>query len=215
MRSDDGVVVLDKNGGLVSAIEREGQVAAQPTFSREGDLALSWEDESVEWYRKDGGKMRDDTFYGDLFGFSRDGRYLAASDGISKLRIWDEQGKVVADFPLSAPANEICFGPDGDLVVCATRDGLVYGYSTADKRPAWPPIQLEKAARWIYVQDNGQIVTMSDIVTVWKQPEPLDRSLRDPEALSREVARRTGWIYDDRNAQVRTLSRDEYLELFP
>lgn len=213
LRAENGVDVLDKDGRLVSTIRREGQVAAQPTFSREGDLALSWEDESVEWYRNDGTKMRDDTFYGDLFGFSRDGRYLAASDGISKLRVWDEQGEVLADFPLSAPANEIVFGPDGDLVVCATRDGLVHGFSLREGKPAWPPIQLEKAARWIYVQDNGQIVTMSDIVTVWKQPDPLDRSLRDPRALSQEVARRTGWTYDDRNAQVRTLSRDEYLKM--
>ena len=56
---------------------------------------------------------------------------------------------------------------------------------------------------------------MSDVVTVWKAPEPLDRSLQGPDELAREVAGRTGWIYDEKSAQIRTLSRDEYLKLFP
>jgi serine/threonine protein kinase len=213
-RSQRGIEILDDQGHLIREIQREGQAPVQPTFSREGDLAVSWEDGRTDWYRNDGTKMTDETFYGDLFCFSDDGRYLAASDGISRLRVWDKGGGTVAEFPITAAANEICFNRASNFFVCVTRDGLVRGYSLETKSEAWPPLELQKPARWVYIQENGQVVTMSDEVIVWKEPEPLDFSLQDSDSLNREIARRTGWVYDERTAQIRTLSRSEYQALF-
>ena len=213
-RSEAGLRVLDREDRLVRDIRRPGQTPVQPTFSRQGDLAVSWEDNRVDWYRPDGETVVDRDFYGDIFCFSDDGRYLAASDGVSKLRVWNREGERVAQFQLSAPANELCFSQDSKLLVVAARDGLVHGYRVDEERRAWPPLALQNPARWVYVQGNGKVVTMSDVVTVWESPESLDSSLREPEELSREVARRTGWIFDEKSAQIRTLSREEYLKLF-
>ena len=213
-RTDNGMKILDRDNGTVREISRPGQTPAQPTFSNLGDLALSWEDGKVEWHKPDGTVSIDSSFYGDIFCFSNDGKFLAACDGISRIRVWDREGRTVANFTVSAPANELCFGPDSKTLVCAGRNGLVWGFSLTEQRKAWPPIELEKAARWIYVQENGQVVTMSDVVIVWKAPEPLDRSRRSPLDLETEIARRTGWVYDARNTQIRMLTRDEYLEKF-
>ena len=98
------------------------------------------------------------------------------------------------------------------LLVCATRDALVHGLDLDTGQAAWSPAEMEKAARWVMVQPGGQIVTMSDVVIVWKPPES-DEQLPDSlEDLTREVARRTGWVYDE-NARVRMLTRKEYSEL--
>jgi hypothetical protein len=213
VRSEQGVRVYDQHNQLRLVAERAGKIPRQPTFSRQGDLALSWEDRRVERYRAGHPKLVDANFYGDLFCFSPDGRLLAASDGVSRIRVWNDQGQIAAEFSVSAPVNDICFDRTAALLVCASRDGLVQGFSLPEKRAAWPPVQLEKAARWIFVQEGGQIVTMSDEVIVWKQPEPLDASLQDGKSWAAEVARRTGWVYDE-NAQIRTLSHSEYQRRF-
>ena len=113
--------------------------------------------------------------------------------------------KVVID----ASANELCFDPEGKLLVAVTRDGLVHGWELESGQSAWAPAELEKAARWVFVQQNGQIVTCSDEITVWKRPQA-DKEKASPLGLA--ISRRTGWVYDD-TARVRTLSREEYSKL--
>ena len=213
IRSDHGIRVLDQHNQLRMVAERPGKMPQHPTFSPQGELAISWEDGRVERYRSTGSKLVDPTFFADLFCFSPDGRFLAGSDGASRIRLWDDKGQRVAEFSVTAPVNDMTFDPTSSHLVCACRDGLVHGFSLPLKKAAWPPLQLEKAARWVFVQPGGQIVTMSDEVIVWKTPEPLDSSLQDPQSLIREVARRTGWI-SDQNDQIRTLSQSEYKDRF-
>lgn len=213
-RTAKGLKVSDHQGKEVFSVEREDQLPVHPTFSKQGDLALSWEDGRFDWYRPDGSKMFVESYYGDLFCFSDDCNLLVVSDGISKVRVYNRSGEVVAEFDLKSAVNEFVFNRSSDFLVCVTRAGLVRGYSLTSKAEAWPPIELRKSARWVFVQDDGKVVTMSDEVCVWKEPEPIDPSIRDPEALSREVARRTGWVYDERLAQIRALPRYRYLKQF-
>ncbi|MGE0493599.1 MAG: WD40 repeat domain-containing serine/threonine protein kinase [Vulcanimicrobiota bacterium] len=214
VRVDHGIQVQNAAGKVLVRAERPGKVPQSPVFSLQGELAVAWEDGQINLYTKAETKTIDTDFVAGFLCFSPDGQFLAGSGwDAPRVRVWTRQGAKVADFSISAPVTDMVFDQASQLVVCATRVGLVHGYSLIDQQPAWPPIELENPARWIYVQEGGQIVTMSDEVMVWKLPEPLNDSLVSAEELKREISRRTGWLYDEK-ARVRTLSRSEYLERY-
>lgn len=213
VRVEDGIAVLNAEDHEVSRVTRQGQVALHPTFSLQGDLALAWEDGKVTRYHDGQNTFVDHNFLGHAFCFSDDGELLAGNDRSSLVRIWNRQNQVLDEFSISAPTNDMVFDRSGRMLALASRDGLVVVYSLESKAPAYAPLELETAARWIYIQDGGQVVTKSDEVIVWKPPTPVDSDLSKGDELKKEVARRTGWVYDD-HARVRTLSRLEYLEQF-
>lgn len=214
IRTPEGFEVYDSAGTRRCVAKGPGSSSA-PTFSRQGDLVVAWEDSRVEVYLASKAwepKVLDSDFAGELFCFSPDGTRLAGHDGESKIRVWDREGQVLAQFEIRTAANDMAFDPSGNLLVCATRDALVHGFQVDSGGSAWSPAEMEKSALWIFVQPNGQVVTMSDEVTVWKQPEPESNASQDLPALVRSVAQITGWVYDE-NAQVRTLTREEYSQL--
>lgn len=215
-RVSHGFEVYDSQDRLKFRVT--GQVAdyGVPTFSLQGDLVVGWHDQTVQLYSRDRGwtaSTLDADYPGELFSFSPDGRLIAGHDGESRVRVWDKQGKVLGEFRTSAPVNDMAFDKEGKLLVCASRDGLIHGFSLVTGKRAWSAAQMEKAAMWVYVQDTGRIVTMSDETTVWEPPALRSQTLPEgPEALLKTVSLWTGWLYDE-NAQVRTLTRAEYARL--
>ena len=210
MRVEGGLEVLDQSNATLLTVARPNQMPIHPTFSKLGDLAVSWEDERIEWYRSDGSKFQEDSFYGDLFCFSHTAQLLAVSNDTDRIRLYDGSDRLVTELPTDGPINEMCFSRDSRKLHVASRSGLVRSYQIPEGKEVGPPVELSKAARWIYSQEGNRLVTMSDEVTVWKEPEPLDLSLDSPTALSQEIARRTGWFYDQKSAQIRALTRSEY-----
>lgn len=213
-RAENGFRVFDSQVNLRFTVESNSFSPSAPSFSLNGDLAVGWEDGRVEIYpRENGWQPRAIAqSYVELLCFSPDSGRLAGHDGESKVTVWDRQGKTLGQFELGATANEMAFDATGDLLVCATRDGLVHGFRLSTGEPAWSPAELEKAALWVFVQPNGQIVTMSDEVIVWTQPEAEEEEALPLETLTRRVGLWTGWVYDD-TARVRTLTREEYERL--
>lgn len=212
-RTAGGFAVYDAHNTL-RFVAKGPSFSGAPTFSNRGDLAVGWEDGRVELYRADkkwSPVVLDGNYQGELFCFSPDGQRLAGHDGDSTVRVWDLEGKVLAEFELGASANEMAFDSAGELLVCASRDALIHGFYVDSKQPAWAPAEMEKAARWVYVQPNGQVVTMSDEVTVWKPPSLEKEPPQDFQTLEKRVALWTGWVYDE-NARVRTMTSREYLE---
>ncbi len=212
-RASRGVTVFDRHRRIRFEAQRHGLLAIQTTFSLQGDLVVSWEDGTVELFSlsSNGQPLAlDRNFRSELLCVSRDGTRLAGSDGQQGIRVWNRSGEVVENFEVGAPVNDMAFDEASQLLVCATRDGLVHGFSLTSGERAWWPAELEKAARWIFVQPDGQVVTMSDEVTVWAPPqgEPIET-----HNWQREIALRTGWVYDE-NARVRTLSAAEYSQRF-
>jgi serine/threonine protein kinase len=213
-RTPKGFRVFDSSDQLRFTVEGTSFSPSAPTFSLRGDLAVGWEDGRVEVYlRQDGWKPRAIAqSYTELLCFSPDGDRLAGHDGESKVTVWDLDGKVLAEFELGATANEMAFDESGNLLACVTRDALVHGYRIDLREPAWSPAEMEKAALWVFVQPEGQVVTMSDEVTVWQPPESGEESPQSLETLTKRVGLWTGWVYDE-NARVRTMTREEYLRL--
>ncbi|MCA9776713.1 MAG: hypothetical protein KC800_08360, partial [Candidatus Eremiobacteraeota bacterium] len=213
-RADNGFRVLDSQERVRFTVEGSSFSPSAPSFSLKGDLAVGWEDGRVELYRRDR-DWKPETIansFVELLCFSPNADRLAGHDGESKVTVWDLQGKTLGEFELGATANEMAFDSSGDLLVCATRDGLVHGFRLSTGKQAWSPAEMEKAALWVFVQPNGQIVTMSDEVIVWTQPEPEEEEPLPLETLARRVGLWTGWVYDD-NARVRMLTREEYERL--
>jgi protein kinase-like protein len=213
-RTSKGFRVYDSSDKLRFAVEGSSFSPSAPTFSLQGDLAVGWEDGRVELYpRQEEWTPRTlARSYTELLCFSPKGDRLAGHDGDSKVTVWDLEGKILAEFEVGATANEMAFDESGDLLVCVTRDALVHGYRIGRQSPAWSPAEMETAALWVFVQPEGQIVTMSDEMIVWQQPEPQDESPQSLETLTERVGLWTGWIYDE-DARVRTLTREEYLRL--
>lgn len=214
-RTVRGFRVFDSQKNLKFVAEGDGFSLSAPTFSRQGDLVIGWEDGRVELFRRerqwDSSLIASD-FQGEIFRFSDDGSLLAGQDRRGQLRVWSIGGEELARSQLDSQANEMAFSQDGELLACVTRDALLHGFHIPAGKMAWPPMEMEKAARWVFVQPGGRIVTMSDQVTVWEPPE-VDPVLPDElEALVKEVALRTGWVYDE-DARVRTLTHQEYFEL--
>lgn len=212
---EEGFEVTD-SGGSVIFVARGPRFSGAPTFSLQGDLVVGWEDDRVELYsRRAQWKPRvlDPDFAGELFCFSPDGQRLAGHDGDNRVKVWDLSGKVLTELELTGTANEMAFDEHGELLVCATREATVEGFQIATGQPAWAPAELEKSARWVFVQPGGRVVTMSDEVTVW-DPPPTEHEPSQPlEVLLPRVPRWTGWVYDE-NARVRTLTRSEYRARF-
>lgn len=218
-RTPQGFRVYDSQGHLRLTAEGPSFSSGAPTFSERGDLVIGWEDGRVEVHLyQDSGNWKsrtlDSNFRGELFCFSPRADRLAGHDGDSKVRVWDLEGKVLSEFELGAPANEMAFDAEGGLLVCATRDALVHGYHVDSGAPAWSPAEMEKSARWVFVQPGGQVVTMSDEVIVWQPPQPELEPPQSLETLVERVSLWTGWVYDD-NARVRTLTREEFLRRTP
>lgn len=212
-RFEGGIRVDNAAGEVVLKAERPGEVAQSPVFSPQGDLAVAWEDGRVDLLTQKGNTTIETDFVAGFLCFSPDGRFLAGAGRDTQVRIWTRDGVKVADLSITAPVTDMVFGPRSEILIVGTRDGLVHGFSLHERQTAWPPIELETPSRWVYLQEGGQVVTMSDEVTVWKSPEPLPDSIWSSEALESEIARRTGWLYDDQ-ARIRTLSRREYLERY-
>ena len=213
-RTERGFRVLDSSDNLRFTAEGSSFSPSAPTFSLEGDLAVGWEDGRVEIYpRQENWKPRVLAHsYTELLCFSPKGDRLAGHDGESKVIVWDLHGNVLAEVELGATANEMAFDESGDLLVCVTRDALVHGYRIDRQETAWSPAEMEKAALWVFIQPQGQIVTMSDEVIVWQPPDSVEEPPQTLETLTSQVGLLTGWVYDE-DARVRTLTREEYLRL--
>lgn len=214
-RTPHGFQIFDSGENLVFEAKSTSFSPSAPSFSNNGDLAVGWEDGRVEVYLKSE-QWKPRTLaesYVELLCFSPNSDRLAGHDGNSGVSVWDLQGELLGRFELGATANEMAFDSTGNLLVCATRDGLVHGFHLDTGKPAWSPAQLDKAALWIFVQPNGQIVTMSDEVIVWKQPTHQTEPPLTLEALVDRVGLWTGWVYDD-DARVRTLSKEEFNRLY-
>ena len=214
-RSKEGFQIFDSQDRLRFEAKGVGFTPA-PTFSLRGDLAVSWEDRTVEVYLRENKwtakKILDKDFQSELFCFSKDSNRLAGYDGKSLVRVWDLDGKVLANLEIGAYVNDMAFDQEGELLVCVSRDAMVRGFHLSTGEPAWSPAEMEKSARWVFVQANGQVVTMSDEVTVWQAPTLEQESPQSLETLVNRVALWTGWVYDE-NARVRTLTREEYWEV--
>lgn len=214
-RTEDGYEVLDNDGSVKLELPGKGHILSSPTFSYQGDVVVGWDDSRVTLYQRklDWAPLElDSDFRSDQFCFSGNGERIAGHDGLSKIRIWDQQGEVLADFDVSGAVNQMTFDDSGELLVCATRDALLYGFKLSEKRRAWAPAEMEKSARWVCIQPSGRIVTMSDEVTVWSPPSEQEDLPSELDALINQVALRTGWVYDE-SARVRTLTREEYAKL--
>ena len=215
-RRGKGYVVVDSEGESVFQLEGKGHILSTPAFSYQGDLAVGWDDRRVVMYSRDkawAARTLDDNFYTNQFCFSLDGKKIAGHDGVSKVRVWDASGKELGEFDVGESVNEMTFGTEGRLLVISTRDASIYGFDLTTGEAAFAPAEMEKSARWVYLQPGGRVVTMSDEVTVWNQPSREGILPSDVASLTREVARRTGWIFDE-TGRVRTLTRQEYQALY-
>ena len=214
-RTEDGFRVFDSKDQLKFVAEGPGFSLSAPTFSLQGDLVVGWEDGRVEVFLRSAGwrpALFESDFRGELFRFSPDGSILAGQDKNFRVKVWDLEGNTISEFQLNAEANELAFDESGELLVCVTRDALVHGHSVKSGKPVWSPAELEKPARWVFIQPTGRIVTMSDTVTVWERPGAEFELSQDAQELNRQVNLITGWTYDE-IGRVRCLTRDEYLRL--
>ncbi|MCA9791522.1 MAG: hypothetical protein KC910_06990, partial [Candidatus Eremiobacteraeota bacterium] len=189
------------------------QISA-PVLSLQGDLAVGWDNDPVDLYRRQDGYRRVSLapmLRGELLRFSPDCSELAVHDGDRQLKVWRTSGQLLAEFEVGRTLNEMNFSPDGQLLVCVTRDGLMRGYNLSSGKPAWPAVETEDQAQWVYVQPQGDLVSMSDTVTVWRKPRPpMDWDEDAPASLWRlRVIGVTGWIFDD-TARIRMLDHHEF-----
>lgn len=215
------LTITDRQGrALLPTAELEPDPSrgmAIPAFSTAGDLAIGWDNGEVKLYLSDQShapRLLHPQFHAELFRFSPGGKLLAAHDGGDEILVWDREGEVVARLSLGAGVNDIAFDEEGRLLVCVTRDGMLHGFDLLAGVPAWPSAELERAARWVMIQPDGKLVTMSDRVIVWKMPDqhpPLQA--HDLESLKLEIAVKTGWVLDQ-NARIRMLRREEYLDAY-
>ncbi len=211
-RSDSGFQIFDSEQQLKFVVEGPGFTPA-PTFSLQGDLVVGWEDRTVVLYRREndwGKEDLDHDFYSELFAFSPNGGLIAGHDGDQIIRVWTREGQQVAEFVVGASVNDMAFDSEETLLVAVTRSAQVHGYDLETGDAAWSPAEMEKSARWVFLQPNGRVVTMSDEVTVWQPPEREPEAPLALEVLLPQVGLWTGWVFDD-HARVRTLSREEYL----
>lgn len=189
------------------------QISA-PVLSLAGDLAVGWDNDPVDLYRRQNGYRRvslSPMLRGELLRFSPDSSRLAVHDGDRKLKVWQTNGQLLAEFEVGRTLNDMNFSPNGQLLVCVTRDGLMRGYNLSSGQPAWPAVETEDQAQWVYVQPQGDLVSMSDTVTVWRKPRPPVAWDEDaPASLWRlRVTGVTGWVFDD-TARIRMLDHDEF-----
>ncbi|MGE0488750.1 MAG: WD40 repeat domain-containing serine/threonine protein kinase [Vulcanimicrobiota bacterium] len=208
------LLVRDRTGRIVFEPRLHPAQISAPVLSREGDLAVGWDNDPVDLYRRQDGYRRvslSPMLRGELLRFSPDCSRLAVHDGDRQLKVWQTNGPLLAEVEVGRTLNDMNFSPDGQLLVCVTRDGLMRGYNLSSGQPAWPAVETEDQAQWVYVQPQGDLVSMSDTVTVWRKPRPPAAWDEDaPASLWRlRVTGVTGWVFDD-TARIRMLDHDEF-----